>query len=82
MIAESTPLPDALKVIEQAKGMIFEVDELLPPSPKTNFRERLVAQLEGSGDTDPELRRKADALLKFYERVFGVKDLVYDADEG
>lgn len=79
VLDENTPLPDALTVIQQAKGMIHEVESLLPGSPNPNFRERLVEQLEDSGrqeNTNLEFRRKADTLLFFYERVFGVKDLI------
>ena len=46
MLDEKASLPDALRVVEQAKGMIHELEMLLPPSPKVNFRERLVAYLE------------------------------------
>jgi len=80
VIAEKTSLPHALTVIEQAKGMIHEVETLLPPSPIINFRERLVAQLEEE-NADPKFRQKADALLNFYENVFGVKDLVDTPEE-
>ncbi len=75
VIAEKESLPHALKVVEQAKEMIHEVETLLPPSLNSNFRERLVAQLEEE-HTDPKFRGKADTLLNFYKEVFGVKDLV------
>lgn len=82
VIAENVSLPHALTVIQEAKGMIHEVEALLPASPISGFRERLVAQLEGPGEnTDPEFRLKADTLLIFYEKVFGVKDLVDRSDE-
>jgi len=74
VIAETAPLPDALITIEQAKGMLQEIKALLPPSSNANFRERFVAHCEKSADA--EFRRKADALLAFYENVFGVKDLL------
>jgi hypothetical protein len=67
--------------IEQAKGIIHELETLLPDSPHTNFRERLVAHLEtleqkpAWDDMDLEFRLKADTLLTFYERIFGVNDL-------
>jgi hypothetical protein len=54
----------------------------LPDSSMPNFRERLVARLErlktstGQDDIDLEFHRKARALLGFYERVFGVTDVV------
>jgi hypothetical protein len=80
VLDEHTSLPHALTVIEQAKASIREVEMLLPVSPNPNFRERLVANLENSaGSTGPanqEFRRKAEALLSLYEKVFGVTDLV------
>jgi len=81
VLDENTSLPEALTAIEQAKGMIHELEALLPPSRLPNFRERLVAYLEylqasAGENTDLEFRPKADALLKFYEQVFGVDDLV------
>jgi hypothetical protein len=82
MLGGNTSLPNALKVVEQAKGMIRELEALLPILEKTNFRERLVKQLENSTDTDLDLRQlKADALLIYYEEVFGVKDVVDKPDE-
>jgi uncharacterized protein len=84
VLNESTSLPDALTVIEQAKGMIHELEALLPVSPNPNFRERLVAHLENSGGQekmDLKFRQKADSLLVLYERVFGVTDLVDKPDE-
>ena len=81
VIAEKESLPHALSVVQQAKEMIRQVDALLPASANTNFRERLVAELEENEGTDPELRRKADALLNFYKDVFGVNDLVELQDE-
>src|SRR5215207_701556 len=82
VIDESTSLPDALTVIQQAKGMIHEVESLLPGSSNPNFRERLVAELEALQDADElentklEFCQKAGALVILYEKVFGVKDLV------
>ncbi|HLO16264.1 MAG TPA: YkgJ family cysteine cluster protein [Anaerolineales bacterium] len=90
VIGEKSSLPNALTMVEQAKGMIREVEALLPPSPNPNFRERLVAQLEnrerlktssGLEDTDQEFLTKAGSLLIFYEQVFGVTDLVDKLDE-
>jgi hypothetical protein len=83
----NTSLPSALTAVEQAKGMIHELKTLLPSSTNANFRERLVAQVENlnrlktSTDTDLEFRHKADALLIFYEEVFGVNDLVDKLDK-
>jgi len=84
MLAGNTSLPIAQKAVQQAKGMIYDLEALLPISEKANFRERLVAHLERlktSSDTDLEFRLKADALLIFYKKVFGVKDLIDKVDE-
>ncbi len=87
VINENTPLSNALTVVQQAKGMIHELETLLPSSPKIGFRERLVAHLEylqesaRQGYMNLEFRLKANALLIFYEKVFGVKDLVDKPDE-
>ena len=82
MLGEHVSLPEALAIVEMAKEMIQEVELLLPDSSMPNFRERLVARLErlktstGQDDIDLEFHRKARALLGFYERVFGVTDVV------
>ena len=82
VLDETTPLVEAQPLIEQAKELIRELEELLPSSPQTNFRERLVEYLETLekkpvwDDADLKFRLEADALLVVYERVFGVNDLV------
>ena len=82
MLEEKVSLPEALAIVEIAKEMIHDLEALLPASPTPNFRERLVAHLEhlkklpGQENTDLEFRLKADALLGFYEKVFGVTDVV------
>ena len=82
MLVEKVSLPEALAIVEMAKEMIQEVEALLPASSTPNFRERLVEKLDhqktltGQEDTDLEFRRKAGALLGFYEQVFGVTDVV------
>ena len=87
LIDESTSLPVALTVIQQAKEMIQDVESLLPSSPNPNFRERLVSELEAlpysdeQDDTNLEFRQKSDALLLLYEKVFGVKGLVNKPDD-
>ena len=91
MIAGQAPLTDALEVIDQAKGLIQELDNSLPHSPGLNFRERLVAYLENQprvdasrsrqADTESGWRQKAEDLLAFYEAVFGVDDLIERAEE-
>lgn len=87
VIGENDLLPNALIAVEQAKALIHELEALLPVSPNPNFRERLVARLEylekstGPESTESEFRQKADALLIFYETVFGVNDLLDNPDE-
>ncbi len=87
VIDESTPLSDALAIVEQTKGMIRELKTLLPDSPSNNFRERLIAHLEhlnestALGGVDLEFRRKAGELLTLYEKQFGVKDLIDKFEE-
>ena len=64
--------------------MIREVETLLPVSEEPNFRQRLVAEMEetyGLANTNAEFRLKAEALLEFYERIFGVDDLVEKPEE-
>ena len=74
LLEESTSLPHALMLIEQAKEEIRDLEALLPPSADPNFRERLVAQLHVS--EDPNFRQKARDLLMMYEKVFGVRDVI------
>jgi hypothetical protein len=76
VLDENTSLPDALQLIEEAKGLIHDVEVLLPPSPLTNFHERLVAHLDGQGLSETEFSRTARALLALYAEVFGVDDLI------
>ena len=83
LLDETTTLSKALIQVEQAKEMIHELEALLPDSPSSNFRERLVARIEALGDSneptareEAEFRQKADALLAVYEEVFGVDDLL------
>ncbi|GAB4580193.1 MAG: hypothetical protein Fur0022_29320 [Anaerolineales bacterium] len=80
---EKTPLTHAFTVVEQAKALIRELDAVLPPFSTPNFRERLVAFLETPENeaASPEIWRKAETLVRFYEAVFGVKDLLEKPDE-
>ncbi|HKG52867.1 MAG TPA: YkgJ family cysteine cluster protein [Anaerolineales bacterium] len=86
VLDETTSLPNALTSVQQAKEMIHELELRLPASPHANFRERLVTHLEAldqgaSGeDADLDFRQKAEALLLFYEQIFGVDDLVEKSD--
>jgi hypothetical protein len=81
LMDESVTLVESLIVVQQAKGMIEEVDGLLPVSPNRNFRERLVVQLENPAERDLDFQEKARTLLVFYKDRFGVKDVVDDLEE-
>lgn len=85
VLDESTSLSGALTAIQQAKGLIRELEALLPSSQNANFRERLITHLEemermkattGQENLEEEFQLKANELLVVYERVFGVKDVV------
>ncbi len=78
LMDESSTLPEALRVVQQAKEMIEDVDSLLPVSSQTSFRERLVAHME---EADMEFQDKARRLLIFYKDRFGVKDIVDDPED-
>ncbi len=87
VLDETVTLPEALTVVQQAKGLINELELFLPASSNANFRERLVEHIdsiEGSvklGNADLEFREKARTLLNFYKDHFGVKDIVDNLDE-
>ena len=83
LLAGTISLPEALTSVEQAKGMIHEVEKLLPASPMLNFRERLVEHLERlkKADADLAFQHKAEALLTMVESVFGVNDVVDKPEE-
>ena len=90
VLDENTSLPNALTVVERAKEMISELEALLPRAPNIGFRERLVAHLEdlerlktcgGQENTDLMFQLKSGALLIFYKKVFGIKDLLDKTDE-
>jgi hypothetical protein len=76
----TTDLSQALRVVEQTKQMIGEVETLLPASLNRNFRERLVAHLESSV-ANPEFQEKGALLLDIYKDIFGVKDLINTIEE-
>ena len=87
VIDESTSLPEALEIIEQAKAMIKELKTLLPESKSNNFRERLVAHLEyleeltTLGEADRQFQQKARELLLLYRNQLAVKDLFEKLEE-
>ena len=64
-------------------SLFNDLERLLPASTMPNFRERLVARLEAPDqeDTEQEFRRKANELLRVYEQVFGVTDVVDKPEE-
>ena len=80
-------LSHALNLVEQAKGMIRELEPFVSSSPGANFRERLVTRIEHPEtfavwkESESEFQPRAEALLSFYEEVFGVNDLIEKADE-
>jgi hypothetical protein len=74
LLEGGTSLSHAVRVIEQVKERIDELEALLPTSRNPNFRERLVAELEATDD--PHFREKAADLLKLYESVFGVREVI------
>jgi hypothetical protein len=83
VLDETITLPEALSLVEQTKGMIQDLEALLPDSLSPNFRERLAAQMEAlrnltetTKEKDLEFQQKANVLLALYEKVFGVKDVV------
>lgn len=83
LLDESTSLLEALRLVEQTKEMIHELEALLPDSPDPNFRERLVAHMQALETTkeserqeEAEFRKNASSLLAVYEEVFGVEDLI------
>lgn len=80
LLDESVALQKALRVVKQAKGMIQEIDALLPASSQISFRERLVTHMD-QGHVEPEFRRKAEALLIFIDKYFGVNDFFADPVE-
>jgi hypothetical protein len=87
VMAGDASLAHALKAVKQAKTMIRELEIFLPVSANPNFRERLVVRLEAmegpvqDEHEEREFRLKADVLLSFYEKVFGVDDLIEKPDE-
>ena len=73
LLNENIRLPEALKVVGQAKEMIEMVENLLPDSAKDNFRERFVNHIEG-GRANKGFQQKANALLLFLDTKFDIND--------
>ena len=73
LLDESVALPKALRTVQRAMKMIREVEVFLPVAPNSSFRERLIEQVE-NGNADADFRQKADALLAFFDKNFGVND--------
>jgi len=82
LLDESVSLARALKVVKQAKENIHGVEEVLPPSTQTSFRERLIERLDvlnNSTDLSPadaEFHSMANELLEYFEDRFGVNDFL------
>jgi len=73
VLDESVSLPKALRTVQRAMKMIREVEVFLPVVPNSSFRERLIEQVE-NGNADADFQQKADALLVFFDKNFGVND--------
>jgi len=69
-------LVEALGIVEQTLDMIRMVERQLPASSEKNFRQRLANELERSTALESKLKLQAEMLLKVYEEVFGVDDVV------
>lgn len=80
LLSGQVDLVDGLMTVEQAMGMIRGVERQLPASSEKNFRQRLATELERPTGLSPAFKLQAEALLKFYEEVFGVNDVVEESD--
>lgn len=80
LLNEIVSLPEAVRVVGEAKQMVREMEAILPAAETANFRERLVAQIEHPDETAwknhsyTEFKAQAGALLAFFEQNFGVND--------
>jgi len=61
-------------------GMMHELEMFLPDSLNISFRERLVTHMERE-NTDLDFQLKADALLIFLDKHFGVNDFLDKSEE-
>jgi hypothetical protein len=75
LLDESMDLDQALRVVKQAKAKIRSVEKILPPSTQISFRERLVGQLDQE-KSPTEFRAKANDLLDYFDKQFGVNDFL------
>jgi len=84
LLDENIQLPEAMTIVQETLQMIHELEALLPESPATSFRERLIVHKEyleesegrGLGTQEQEFLLKADELLRCYENSFGVDDFI------
>ena len=82
LLDEGVSLAKALKTVKQAKEKIHEVEKFLPSSTQVSFRERLIERLERVNKStklnavDAEFRVKANDLLEFFDKQFGVNDFL------
>ena len=74
-------LSQALALVAITKKMIAEIELLMPILPEPSFRRRLVSNIKHleakqcNNAEDAILRLKAGALMVFFTKEFGVKDL-------
>jgi len=80
LLDESVSLPKALRTVQKTMKMIREVDMFLPVSPTASFRERLITQME-QRNADADFLQKANELLAFFEKHFGVNDFFDKPEE-
>lgn len=82
LINQDVDLPAALAVIQGLIGQVEALERQLPPSDSANFRERLVALLEGTAPPPDlaalgeDLTVMAHDLLSAYEDILGVTGLL------
>ncbi len=76
LLSGQVDLVEALGTVERALDMIRSLERQLPVSAEKNFRQRLATELEELPGGSLEFKLQAEALLKFYEEVFGVDDVV------
>ena len=75
LLDESVKLDQSLRVAKQAKAKIRSLEKILPLSQQISFRECLVEGLEQEKSV-PEFRAKANDLLDYFDKQFGVNDFL------
>ena len=80
LLDESVELDQALRVVKQAKAKIRSVEGFLPVSKQISFRERVIERIEYLNNKSElnsleiEFQVKAEDLLYYFEKQFGVND--------